>query len=278
MVSRKPDWLRVKVPGGSAFGKVRQVLSENSLHTVCDEALCPNKAECWGSGTATFLILGDVCTRNCGFCAVKSGKNGMPLDDEEPARLADAVRKLGLAYVVLTSVDRDDLPDSGSRHYAECVKAVKDVGARVEVLIPDYVGDELATVVGSGPEVVAHNIEVVKRLQDLRDVRASYERSLQTLREVKDINDGVKTKSSIMLGLGESEEDVLRTMDDLRGAGCDFLILGQYLQPGSKQAPVVEYVRPEVFTQYGEEAALRGFDNVISEPLARTSYHAASLF
>jgi len=271
----KPPWLRVRAGGGPDFSRVKRTLSERNLHTVCEEARCPNKGECWGCGTATFMILGDACTRNCRFCAVKTDTGGVEVDDREPRNLAEAVGELGLSYAVVTSVDRDDLPDRGSGHYAECIKAVRGTGAKVEVLIPDYIGGELKAVVEAGPDVLAHNIEVVERLQHLRDRRASYRRSLETLLEAKRLKPNIKTKSSIMLGLGETEGEVLKAMDDLRDAECDMLVLGQYLRPTAKQTPVVEYIPPEKFREYGEAARKKGFSRVVSEPLARTSYRAA---
>ncbi|MBD3387917.1 MAG: lipoyl synthase [Candidatus Altiarchaeales archaeon] len=275
MEAGKPHWLKAPIGGHGRYASVKDVLRKHNLNTVCEEARCPNMGECWGCGTATFMILGETCTRNCSFCAVKSSDAGDELDIEEPANLAEAVRELNLAYVVLTSVDRDDLKDKGSGRYAECIRALKGVGAKVEVLIPDYTGDELEAVVNAGPDVVAHNIEVVERLQHLRDSRASYQGSLQTLLEVKKLNPSLKTKSSIMLGLGEKEGEIVQAMDDLRAVGCDFLVIGQYLQPTRKQTQVVEYVEPRVFQRFKEKAFEKGFEKVTSEPLARTSYQAA---
>jgi len=280
MASRlsKPDWLKVRIPSGEGFAAVSSSLRSRGLHTVCEEAKCPNKAECWGSRTATFMILGDVCTRNCEFCAVKTGKAGAPMDEEEPGKLAQAVSELKLSYVVLTSVDRDDLPDRGSKHFADCIDAIRagNPHVKIEVLVPDYTAGELASVVRSKPDVLAHNIEVVERLQDkVRDRRAGYAKSLRTLQEAKRLDPLVKTKSSIMLGLGETKDEIFHAMDDLRKAGCDILVLGQYLQPTLKQIPVAEYVSPEVFSQYREIALNKGFLQVVSSPLARTSYHAA---
>ncbi len=272
---RKPDWLKVRLGGDNEFKHVSDTLRSCGLHTVCDEARCPNKGECWGTGTATFMILGDTCTRNCRFCAVKTSAHGEAVDDTEPARLADAVNQLKLKYVVITSVDRDDLPDKGAQHYADCIKAVKKTGAMVEVLIPDYIGEELASVVNAGADVVAHNIEVVKSLQKIRDVRASYAKSLNTLKEVNELSPDTLTKSSIMLGLGETADELFQVMDDLRGVGCDQLVMGQYLQPTLKQVPVTEYISPETFKKYGKIAKTKGFKKVVASPLARTSYHAA---
>jgi lipoic acid synthetase len=280
---RKPPWLKVSVPGGFNYGRVRHVLSAHGLHTVCDEARCPNKAECWGAGTATFMVLGDACTRNCGFCAVKTSVKGNPVDDEEPAQLAQAVRELGLRYVVVTSVDRDDLPDYGSGHFAGCINAVRESSpeAGIEVLIPDFNGslECLKTVVEAGPDVIAHNVETVRRLTPgVRDSRGSYEKSLNVLKNVKELDEDVKTKSSMLLGLGESKGEVMEAMRDLRSAGVDYLVLGQYLRPTRRQLPVVEYITPESFEEYGTVAVELGFSGVESSPLARTSYHAAELF
>jgi lipoic acid synthetase len=278
MVGRKPSWLRVRIGAGSEFRNVRSVLAERGLTTVCEHTRCPNRGECWSLGTATFMILGDTCTRNCGFCAVKTGARGAGVDGDEPANLADAVKELGLDYVVLTSVTRDDLGDKGAGHYADCIKAVRETGAKLEVLIPDYAGDELKTVVKAGPDVIAHNIEVVESLQDLRDGRATYQRSLQTLLDVKKHNRDIITKSSIMLGLGEEDIEVLDAMDDLRAVGCDILVLGQYLQPSRKKAAVVEYLPLVRFKEYAAAARGKGFKHVVSHPLARTSYHAKDIF
>lgn len=278
--SRKPVWLKTRIPSGAKFQDVRRVLHDRRLHTVCVEADCPNRGECWGKfKTATFMVLGRVCTRNCRFCAVESSVRGEPLDTSEPARVAEAARDLGLDYVVLTSVDRDDLPDYGASHFAECVREVKEKnpGVKVEVLIPDFQGrlDCLRKVVEASPDVVAHNIETVRRLQKkVRDARAGYMRSLEVLANVKKINPKLKTKSSILLGFGETRSEVLEAFRDLRNAGVDFLVLGQYLQPTGRQIPVAEYVTPEAFESYREAALDMGFVNVVSKPLARTSYRA----
>jgi lipoyl synthase len=275
MSSRKPPWLKAGLGGGGRFPAVKAALDELGLNTVCDEARCPNRGECWGAGTATFMVLGDVCTRNCRFCAVKSGPSGRLLESDEPGRLAGAVSRLGLSYVVITSVDRDDLPDRGAAHFAGCVSAVKGAGAEAEALIPDYSPEELKPILASAPAVVAHNIETVERLQHLRDSRASYRRSLATLKAVKLLSRTIRTKSSILLGLGETAEEVGEAMDDLRKAGVDYLVLGQYLQPTKAQAEVVEYVHPDRFREYAKIARLKGFKKAVSEPLARTSYKAA---
>jgi lipoic acid synthetase len=270
---RKPSWLKVKFPSGETWKKVENVLARRALHTVCDEAHCPNKGECWGMGTATFMILGDVCTRGCRFCAVSAGLEGRPVERNEGERIAEAARELGLDYVVITSVDRDDLADRGAGHFASCVRAIRAVPrVKIEALIPDYYGAELDVVTAAVPDVIAHNVETMRSLQHIRDGRASFDKSLRTLREIHAA--GITAKSSILLGLGEREEEVLSTMDELRGAGVDILVLGQYLRPTQRQIPVAEYVTPERFERYAEEARVRGFSSVVSAPLARTSYHA----
>ncbi|HON12489.1 MAG TPA: lipoyl synthase [Treponema sp.] len=272
---RKPEWIRVRVPAGETWQQVRAMLERRSLHTVCDEARCPNKGECWGAGTATFMILGDTCTRGCRFCAVATGKTGQPVLPEEAEQLALAVQELKLKYAVLTSVDRDDLPDRGAHHFARCIQAIKHLNpdVRVEVLIPDFREGELEAVMDARPDVVAHNIETVPSLQHIRDRRASYEKSLHTLRLAKQLGAGV-TKSSILLGLGEQIDEVLAAMDDLHSVGVDVLVLGQYLQPGPQQLPVVEYIHPDQFKAYAKIGREKGFSTVVASPFARTSYHA----
>lgn len=265
----------MRLPAGNRWKHVDDILSGHGLHTVCDEARCPNKAECWGDGTATFMILGDLCTRGCRFCATATAPKGRSVREDEPEVLARAAAEMGLGYVVLTSVDRDDLPDRGSAHFARCIRAVKQKipGVMVEVLIPDYRGEELASVVSAGPDVIAHNIETVRRLQNIRDPRASYGLSLQTLREASALGSG-KIKSSILLGLGETEAELLEAFADLRAAKVGILVLGQYLQPSLRQVPVAEYVSPETFAALRDKALAMGFDTVVAAPLARTSYHA----
>jgi lipoic acid synthetase len=227
-------------------------------------------------GTAAFMILGDLCTRGCRFCAVATSRTGVPVREEECAEIALAAAELGLEYVVLTSVDRDDLPGRGAGHFASCVRAIREQNPRIktEVLIPDYTAGELDPILEASPDVIAHNVETVRSLQHIRDSRASFDKSLQTLREAK----AGKTKSSILLGLGEKPEEVLSAMDELRAAGVDILVLGQYLRPSKNQIPVVEYITPEAFAAYGQEGRSRGFSSVISAPLARTSYHAAQAY
>ena len=277
--TRKPSWLKVGIPHGQRWRSLSDMIARRGLHTVCDEAACPNKAECWACGTATFMVLGDTCTRNCRFCAVATGRVGSPVNQREPEELAGATAELGLRYVVLTSVDRDDLADRGAGHFAACVSAIKrdNPGVLVETLIPDFRGDELDTLLAAGPDVVAHNIETVRRLQGVRDARATFDLSIRTLAETKS-KSGTPTKSSILLGLGETPEEVLSTLDDLKGAGCNSVVLGQYLRPTPAQVPVVEYVTPESFAAYAREARARNFASVVSGPLARTSYHARQAF
>ena len=279
MTGPKPAWLRVPIPSGPEWRNMSRLLDRRGLHTVCDSARCPNKAECWGCGTATFMILGNTCTRNCRFCAVSTGKSGDAVNADEPRQLAEAVAELGLSYAVLTSVDRDDLPDRGAGHFAACVRAIKEgnPGVRVEVLVPDFREGELDLVLAAGPDAVAHNVETVPRLQRVRDARASYEVSLHTLELAAAAGIEV-VKSSLLLGLGETREEVLAVLDELRRVGCTSVVLGQYLRPTPAQVPVAEYVTPEVFEDYAREARARGFPAVVSGPLARTSYHARQAF
>ncbi len=272
---RKPEWIRARVPSGDEWKKVDSILTRRGLHTVCDEARCPNKAECWGCGTATFMILGDVCTRGCSFCAVATGREGKAVRPEEAAELAEAVAELGLRYAVITSVDRDDLADKGAAHFALCVAAIKERNQdiKVEVLIPDFGPEEIARLVASVPDVVAHNVETVRRLQRVRDARASFDRSLDTLALAKKAGAPL-TKSSIMLGIGEKREEVLEAMDELRSIGVDILVLGQYLHPTARQIEVAEFIQPGAFDAYADEGRARGFSAVVAAPFARTSYHA----
>ena len=280
---RKPEWLKVHLPGGGEFAHLRAVLKRYNLHTVCEEARCPNLGECWGGGTATFMLLGATCTRSCRFCAVNSDKRGEAVDPEEPERVARAVRELGLSYVVLTSVTRDDLPDHGAHHFAATIRAIKRVQPRalVEALIPDFQGSigALEEVVAAGPTVVGHNLETVVRLTpEVRDRRASYQGSLEVLHLVKELEPKIYTKSSLMLGLGEREDEVLQAMRDLRAAGVDILTLGQYLRPTRRHLPVQEYVTPEQFERYRELGKELGFLSIASGPLVRSSYRAGEFF
>ncbi|MCS6769407.1 MAG: lipoyl synthase [Candidatus Caldarchaeum sp.] len=280
---QKPAWVKAVIPGFGQYPEVKKVLRKHFLHTVCEEALCPNLGECWGGGTATIMILGDICTRSCRFCAVKSGNAMGLVDDKEPYNVAKAVGELGLKYVVLTSVCRDDLPDGGAKAYAETVEAIKNINKNilVEVLIPDFNGDRSAiqTVVNSGPDVVAHNVETVRRLsQHVRDRRASFDQSLRVLRLVKEIDRDVFTKSSIMVGLGETVAEVVEAMRELRSADVDFITVGQYLRPTLRHLPVKEYVHPSVFEHYRQEALKLGFKYAACGPLVRSSYRAGEYF
>lgn len=278
-----PTWIRVTMPARSKHEEVRRVLSKYRLNTVCEDAKCPNVFECWGLGTATIMILGDTCTRACRFCAVKTGKPGA-VDWFEPIRVALAVRDLGLKYVVITSVDRDDLADGGASIYASTVRQIKRVnpGTRVEALIPDFNlnRDSLRAVVEAGPDVVAHNLETVERLTPLvRDRRAGYGKSLEVLRTVKEVRGGQVTKSSIMLGLGEERGEVVKAMRDLRDAGVDILTVGQYLRPtgGARHLPVARYIPPSEFRELRELGLRMGFRAVAAGPLVRSSYRALEL-
>ena len=280
--ARKPGWLRVGVPGGERYGRVRDTLSGLKLHTVCAEAHCPNVAECWGGGTATVMLMGDTCTRGCRFCQVKTAARPPALDPDEPRHVADAVRKLQLDYVVVTSVDRDDLPDGGAAHFAEAIRLLKEVpGLLVEVLTPDFQGDADAvrTVGRAGPDVFANNLETVRRLTPaVRDGRAGYDQTLGVLARMKREFPGVATKSSVMVGLGESAAEVEQAMQDLRGVGVEVLTLGQYLRPSAWHLPVVEFVTPEAFAAYEARGRELGFRYVASGPLVRSSYRAGELF
>lgn len=278
---RLPEWFRVRLPSGPTVGAMNRRLHRLGLHTVCEEARCPNQGECWGHGTATVMILGDTCTRGCRFCAVATGNPRGVLDGGEPERVASAVRDAGLRYVVLTSVDRDDLPDGGAAHFASTVRAVRGAveGVRVEVLIPDYLDDRLAAVLESGPDVLGHNVEVVRRLTPkVRDRRASYDRSLAVLRQASTMRPGGWTKSSLMLGLGETRDEVVECLQDLRAVGVRLVTLGQYLRPTVRHHPVDRYWTPEEFQELEGEARAMGFEFVAAGPKVRSSYRAAELF
>lgn len=280
---RKPDWLRIRLPEGKSYGPLRDMLRERNLHTVCEEARCPNLGKCWGGGTATFMIMGDICTRGCRFCAVKTRKIGQALDPKEPHKIAESVQMMGLDYVVITSVDRDDLPDEGAAHFAQTIRTVfaEVEGIRVEVLTPDFRGNRplVEIVAKAEPTVFAHNVETVRRLTPkVRDPRCGYEQSLEVLRWAKAAAPGTVTKTSLMLGLGETKEELMQAMDDIREAGVEILTLGQYLQPTTKHLPVVEYVHPDDFEALAEEGRARGFAFVPSGPMVRSSYRAGELF
>lgn len=274
----RPDWLRVKFFGGERYQDLKRIMRTLDLHTVCESARCPNMGECWEHGTATFMILGDICTRACGFCAVPSGKPAGPPDEEEPFRVAEAVARMGLRYAVVTSVNRDDQPDGGSRIFARTIQEIRNrvPGCKVEVLIPDFRGnwEALNAVLAVKPDVLNHNTETVPRLY--RQVRkgAVYERSLELLRRAKDMHPDVPTKTGLMLGLGEENEEVLETMRDLAAQGTDILTLGQYLQPTREHLPVIRFVHPDEFAEFKRQGETMGFKHVESGPLVRSSYHA----
>lgn len=280
----KPSWLKIQIPEKTQhILKLREILRRHGLVTVCEEAHCPNIPECWNGGTATFMILGDTCTRGCRFCNVQKARNPLPPNPWEPEMLSMAVSELKLDYIVITSVDRDDLEDQGSGHFAECIRVIKKQNPKVliEVLIPDFRGDIdcLKKVVDAKPEVIAHNVETVRRLQGkVRDRRASYDQSLNVLENVKNLNPKIFTKSSIIVGFGETEEEVIETMIDLRVKEVDFLTIGQYLRPSSKQIEVTEYVHPDKFEFYKKKGQEIGFKYVASGPFVRTSYRAGEFF
>jgi lipoic acid synthetase len=273
--TKKPDWLRAKLPTGKEFTEVREIVSEHKLHTICESGNCPNMGECWGNGTATFMILGNTCTRSCGFCNVHTGRP-LAVDMEEPKMVAESIRLMKLKHAVITSVDRDDLKDGGSMIWAETVNEVRKAcpGITMETLVPDFQGkwENLQRIIDVHPEIVSHNLETVRRLTKEVRVQAKYERSLEVLKRLKEA--GMKTKSGIMLGLSETEEEVYETMDDLRNVGVDILTIGQYLQPSKKHLQVIEFIKPEIFTTYKETGLNKGFRFVESGPLVRSSYHA----
>ncbi|HEY1005771.1 MAG TPA: lipoyl synthase [Sphingobacteriaceae bacterium] len=272
---RKPDWLRVKLPVGKEYAHVRSLVDTHKLHTICESGNCPNMGECWGAGTATFMILGNICTRSCSFCAVATGRP-LAVDPDEPNRVADSIRLMNVRHAVITSVDRDDLKDGGSGIWAETIRAVRreSPGTTMETLIPDFKGiwDNLYRVCEERPEVVSHNIETVRRLTREVRIQAKYDRSMEALNRISKF--GLRTKSGIMLGLGETEADVLETMQDLADAGVHILTLGQYLQPTKNHHPVVSWIHPDQFAFYQKAGLEMGFKYVESGPLVRSSYHA----
>ncbi len=282
MIARKPEWLKVKLPAGDNYVKLRGIVKDRGLHTVCQEAMCPNIAECWGVGTATFMILGDTCTRGCRFCNVKTGKP-YELDPLEAIKLAKSIEDLHLNYAVITCVDRDDLPDGGAQQMADAIRAIRHrtPHVKVEVLTSDYRGDEAALkkVIDADPDVFAHNIETTRALTPhVRDRRCGYDQSLQVLLNAKNMRRGKFTKSGIMLGLGETDEDVLQAARDLRAVGVDILTLGQYLQPTKRHLNVVSFVTPDKFRWFAEQIKPMGYHQVVSGPLVRSSYHAEQAF
>ena len=272
---KKPKWLRVKLPIGENYRKVRSLVDEHKLHTICESGSCPNMGECWGEGTATFMILGNICTRSCGFCAVKTGKPE-EVDAYEPGKVANSVKIMKVKHAVITSVDRDDLKDVGSEIWAQTVLAIRkqSPGTTLETLIPDFAGkwDNLQVIIDVAPEIVSHNLETVRRLTKQVRIQAKYDRSLELLFRLK--KGGMHTKSGLMLGLGESEQEILEAMQDLRNVGVEVLTLGQYLQPTLKHLPVVEFINPEKFEYYKIKGLEMGFRYVESGPLVRSSYHA----
>lgn len=272
---KKPKWLRVKLPTGENYRKVRGLVDEHKLHTICESGSCPNMGECWGEGTATFMILGNVCTRSCGFCGVQTGKPD-PVDMFEPGRVANSVKIMGVKHAVITSVDRDDLKDGGSEIWSQTVRAIRQQspGTTLETLIPDFAGnwDNLQVIIDVAPEIVSHNLETVRRLTKQVRIQAKYDRSLEVLFRLK--KGGMRTKSGVMLGLGETEQEVLETMQDLCSVQVDILTLGQYLQPTPKHLPVAEFIEPEQFAYYQKLGLEMGFRFVESGPLVRSSYHA----
>ena len=271
----KPKWLKVKLPTGENYRKVRSLVDEHKLHTICESGNCPNMGECWGEGTATFMILGNICTRSCGFCAVSTGKP-LEADPFEPARVANSVKLMGVKHAVITSVDRDDLTDGGSEIWVKTIELVrsKSPGTTMETLIPDFAGnwDNLQRIIDVAPDIVSHNLETVRRLTKQVRIQAKYDRSLEVLFRLK--KGGMRTKSGVMLGLGETRDEVLETMEDLRSVQVDVLTLGQYLQPTRKHSPVQEFVTPEQFKEYEEIGLKMGYRFVESGPLVRSSYHA----
>lgn len=282
----KPDWLKVKAPSGENYSRIKNMLGDLKLATVCQEARCPNMGECWDGGTATFMLMGDTCTRGCRFCNVKTGnaKKGLPpVDPFEPEKVAHSISQMSLHYVVITSVDRDDMPDQGSDHFARTVKTVKklDPNLIVEILTPDFSGQEslIKHLADAQPDVFAHNMETVERLTPkVRDPRAKYRQSLRVLEYVKEVQPTMYTKTSLMLGLGETDEEVIQTLKDLRAIGCDVVTFGQYLQPTPKHLDVVEFVTPEKFKFWQTTAEAMGFLYVASGPLVRSSYRAGEFF
>jgi lipoic acid synthetase len=272
---RKPDWLKIKLPEGKDFKYVNDIVKDHKLHTICSSGRCPNMGECWGNKTATFMILGGICTRSCKFCNVATGKP-LPLDPDEAKNLAESIKLMNLNHAVITSVDRDDLSDKGAGAWAEAIKAVKkeNPDTTLEVLIPDFdaIPELIQLVIDEKPEVISHNMETVRRLTPGVRSRAKYDTSLEVIKYLSE--NGVRTKSGIMLGLGETEEEIYETMDDLREAGCKILTIGQYLQPTHRHLEVKKYVTPEEFEKYREEGLKRGFSFVESSPLVRSSYHA----
>lgn len=272
---RKPEWLKIKLPKGFKTSQVVGLLNDKHLHTICSSGMCPNRGECWGAGTATFMIGGNICTRNCKFCNVTTDKPG-PLDKKEIDDIIESVKALNLKHIVITSVDRDDLPDGGANHWAAMIRAIKErcPGVTMEVLIPDFQGktELLDIVIAEKPDIISHNLETVRRLTPSVRSVATYQRSLDVLKYIASKN--IRTKSGIMLGLGETPEEILQTMDDLRAVGCEIMTIGQYLQPTKNHYPLKEYIHPDTFAEYGRIGKEKGFRHIESAPMVRSSYHA----
>ena len=272
---RKPEWLKIKLPKGFKTSQVVGLLNEKHLHTICSSGMCPNRGECWGNGTATFMIGGNICTRSCKFCNVTTGRPH-PLDKKEISEIVDSVKSLRLKHIVITSVDRDDLPDLGAGHWADMIRSLRNECPEVtlEVLIPDFQGREelVKMVIDEKPDVISHNLETVRRLTPEVRCHATYETSLKVIRMIAE--SGIRSKSGIMLGLGESHEEIIQTMDDLLDAGCEVMTIGQYLQPTADHYPVKDYIHPDIFEQYRLEGLKRGFRHMESAPMVRSSYHA----
>jgi lipoic acid synthetase len=281
MKGRLPPWFKKRIPAAGVIMEMKHLIGDLNLHTICESAICPNRGDCFSKRTATFLVLGDICTRNCTFCAVEKGVP-LPVDQEEPAHLAEAAANLGLRHVVITSVTRDDLPDGGAAHFAKIVSLLKERHSTltVEVLIPDFRGslEALKAVADSHPDVINHNVETVPRLYPEVRPMADFGRSLRLLRQTKELESRIVTKSGIMVGLGETREELLEAMEALRGAGCDLLTIGQYLQPTPRHHAVVRYVPPEEFDEYARAGRAMGFTDCASAPLVRSSFNAAELF
>jgi lipoic acid synthetase len=272
---KKPEWLKIRLPGGKNFAKVKEIVEGNQLHTICSSGNCPNMGECWNAGTATFMILGDICTRSCRFCATKTGKP-FPVDSGEPKRVAESIKMMNLRHCVITSVDRDDMEDGGAAHWAQTIREIKSVnpGVTIEVLIPDFSGNtgHLDMVIAERPDIISHNLETVRRLTPAIRSAAKYDRSLEVLRHIA--ASGVNAKSGIMVGIGETEAEVLEAMDDLLTAGVQIMTIGQYLRPTLNHLPVEEYITPETFEKYRIAGIEKGFRHIESRPLVRSSYRA----
>lgn len=276
-ITRKPEWLKIKIESGEHYPFVKKMVEEHQLHTICSSGKCPNKAQCWSLGTATFMIMGDICTRACKFCATKSGKP-LPLESSEPLKIAESIQLMKLKHCVITSVDRDDLKDKGVAHWAETVQKIKELNPEtiIELLIPDYNEAELQPIVEAKPDIIAHNLETVKRLTPTVRSKATYDKSIDTLKAI--VKSGLVSKTGIMVGLGETQEEVIELLKEVKAIGCQMITIGQYLQPTIQNIEVAEYVTPEIFEKYKEVALSLGFESVESAPLVRSSYMAERSF